>query len=399
MGLIMEKKEDSKTGKITAYTEQEVSKEKAGFVVYHSFVADELTTFLAFINDILKDDVDVKASLPLENEDALINACKDGILLCKMINQSLAGTVDERVINKKTPLSIYQRTENLRLAINASMAIGCHIVNITPQSILDGKLHLILGIVWQIMRIYLLKEINLKQVPEIIVLAEADEKLEDIIKLPSEKILIRWINYHLKNAKQTIKIKDLGLELKDSIVITYLMNQLDPEKCDLKPLAETDVLKRADIVIENSQRIGVKKFIRGTGLAQGNNKLNLVFLSLLFNANHGLHISVEKKKEVEKATLLDDAKDASKEERTFMLWINSLGLDGVIVTNLYSDFKDGLIPLKVIDKIWPKLVENTKYEKAPGTNRFKMIANGSYVIECCKKQKNSDNRDWWTRYC
>lgn len=385
----MEKKIDTEAtkSKVTKYTEQDMSKEQPGFVVYHSFQADELATFLAFINDVLKDDPNVKEFLPLANEDALTNLCKDGIILCKLINQTIPSTVDDRVINRKKPLNIYHQTENIHLAINSCMSIGCHIVNITPQTILDGKLHLIMGIVWQILRIYLLKEINLKKVPEIIVLAEAGEKLEDILKLPSEKILVRWINYHMKMAKQSIVIKDIGPELKDCVAFIHLLNQLDPEKCDKSGLAETDIVKRTGIVVTNGQKLGVKPFIRASALSQGNPKLNLVFLSLLFNAKHGLQISQEKKKEVEKATLIDDAKEGTKEERTFQLWINSLGMEGVYVTNLYNEVKDGLLMIKVIDKIWPGIAEAKRFEKAPNGNKFKMIANGNYIIELCKKQK------------
>jgi hypothetical protein len=48
------------------------------------------------------------------------------------------------------------------------------------------------------MRLYLTKSIDLKHCPEIMKLAEAGEEIADLMKLPPESILIRWINYHLK---------------------------------------------------------------------------------------------------------------------------------------------------------------------------------------------------------
>jgi len=48
------------------------------------------------------------------------------------------------------------------------------------------------------MKTYLLKSIDLKHCPEIMRLAEDGEELTDLVKLPPEIILIRWINYHLK---------------------------------------------------------------------------------------------------------------------------------------------------------------------------------------------------------
>jgi hypothetical protein len=37
-------------------------------------------------------------------------------------------------------------------------------------------------------------------VPEIMRLAKEGEELSDLVKLSAENILIRWMNFHLKNA-------------------------------------------------------------------------------------------------------------------------------------------------------------------------------------------------------
>ncbi len=70
----------------------------------------------------------------------------------KMINKSQPGTIDERTINK-TNLTIYRIHENLTLALNSSQSIGCNIVNIGPDDLYKGKPHLVLGLLWQIIRV------------------------------------------------------------------------------------------------------------------------------------------------------------------------------------------------------------------------------------------------------
>ena len=70
----------------------------------------------------------------------------------KLINKSQSGTIDERAINK-TNLTIYRVHENLTLALNSSQSIGCNIVNIGPDDIHKGKPHLVLGLLWQIIRV------------------------------------------------------------------------------------------------------------------------------------------------------------------------------------------------------------------------------------------------------
>lgn len=70
----------------------------------------------------------------------------------KLINKSAPSTIDERTINK-TNLSVYRRHENLTLAINSAQAIGCSTVNIGPDDLDTGKPHLVLGLLWQIIRV------------------------------------------------------------------------------------------------------------------------------------------------------------------------------------------------------------------------------------------------------
>lgn len=69
-----------------------------------------------------------------------------------MINLSVSETVDERAINK-SKLDVYRKTENLLLAINSAQAIGCNIVNIGAGDLMEGKPHLVLGLLWQIIRV------------------------------------------------------------------------------------------------------------------------------------------------------------------------------------------------------------------------------------------------------
>lgn len=79
-----------------------------------------------------------------------------------MINLSVADTIDERTINKKklTPFTIQ---ENLNLALNSASAIGCHVVNIGAEDLKEGRQHLVLGLLWQVIKIGLLADIELSK--------------------------------------------------------------------------------------------------------------------------------------------------------------------------------------------------------------------------------------------
>lgn len=48
---------------------------------------------------------------------------------------------------------MYKKLENLTLALVSSQSIGCNIVNIDAHDLAKGKPHLVLGLLWQIIRV------------------------------------------------------------------------------------------------------------------------------------------------------------------------------------------------------------------------------------------------------
>lgn len=98
------------------------------------------------------------------------------------------------------PINNFQMTENNNIVISSSKAIGCSVVNVGASDIIDGREHLILGLIWQIIRRGLLSKIDIKLHPELYRLLDEDETLEQFLRLPPDQILLRWFNYHLKAA-------------------------------------------------------------------------------------------------------------------------------------------------------------------------------------------------------
>ena len=70
----------------------------------------------------------------------------------KLINKAVDGTIDERTINK-TNLNVHRRLENQNLGINSASAIGCSVVNVGHNDFERGIPHIVLGLIWQIIRV------------------------------------------------------------------------------------------------------------------------------------------------------------------------------------------------------------------------------------------------------
>lgn len=152
------------------------------------------------INKTFKDDELLQDRLPMsvDSED-LFHIMSDGLVLIRLLNVIEKDTVDMRTVNKGSNLNIYKVRENLNLALTAATGM-IKIVGIDATAFLEKKPHLVLAVLAQLIRLVSSQSISLKECPEIMRLAEDGEELADLHKLPPEKILIRWINFHLKAA-------------------------------------------------------------------------------------------------------------------------------------------------------------------------------------------------------
>jgi len=82
-------------------------------------------------------------------------------------------------------------------------------------------------------------------------------------------------------------------------------------------------------------------------ISEGNFKFNFLFTATLFLVNPKLG-----EVEVEVLKFENFGDDGNpREERAFCNYINSLGIKGVKVRNLYADLVDGLVLLHVLDRI------------------------------------------------
>ena len=375
-----------------------VMQQKEGNVV-HSFDQEECAALVNFINSSdLGADPTLSYLLPIHQLTDLFVNSADGVLLCKLINAVQAETIDERVLNYR-PSNRFLMTENLNLALNAAKAIGIKVVNIGPGDILDCRPHLVLGLVWQLVKACLLSKINLRANPNLIRLLHGGEELEQLMKLHPEKLLLRWINYHLAQCPGvSLQLDSLsGSSLCDSAAYLHLLSQVDPDrKASADLLRQTDdKIERAVAVVGHARRLGVDFIVQPSDIVNGNDKLNLAFVAALFNACPGLEPPVEQA-QIDLLDELpeDDDDDAgdSREERAFRMWINSLALPDSATAdgsgtchNLFDDVRDGVLLLHVMDHMRSGVVEWKRVNQAPVKLVFKRIENLNYAVDLALK--------------
>lgn len=228
----------------------------------------------------------------------------------------------------------------------------------------------------------MLTKIDLKNHPYLIRLKRDDEEIGDLLKLPKEELLVRWVNYHLSNANYPTKIANFTKDIASGNEYTVLLNQISPSTCDKKGL-ELDQLERCRKVINDAKTVGVPPCIKPSDIMNGHSKLNLIFLAHLFNNCSGLTPTEEEK--MTAAGIIDDDNDpeASREERVFRMWMNSLNIEDVYINNLIQDMRDGLILCKVMDKLAPGKVDLKKLSTK--NSKFNKIGNANYAITLAKE--------------
>ncbi|CBY21875.1 unnamed protein product [Oikopleura dioica] len=363
-----------------------VSKTGASSWSTHTYSLEEREAFADWINTRLKDDPDCKNLLPITVDDeSLFEKVSDGILLCKLINLSQPETIDERAINK-TKLSVYRKQENLNLAINSASAIGCTVVNIGAQDLLESRQHLILGLLWQIIRMGLFANIDLALNPNLKALLMDGEELADLDKLGPEKLLLRWMNYHLARAGYSKTVANFGKDISDSHAYLNLLAQIQP--ADLSPplsafFVAGDDLSRAEAMLKNADRLGCRAFVTARDVANGHDKLNMAFVANLFNN----HPSLEPPSDDENDEVIEETGD----ERTYRNWMNSLGVQPR-VNRLYGDLIDGNVLLQLEDIVKPGIVNWERVNRAPFPRigaMMKRIENCNYAVDLGKELKYS----------
>lgn len=339
----------------------------------HSFSLEESSAFCEFINTKLASKPELAYLLPMRDPQTLFASAADGVLLAHLINVAVPETIDLRVLNLNARYPIH-RVENLNLTLNAAKSIGLTVVNIGPSDMMEGRPHLVLGLVWQLVKMSLLANINLKDNPNLIRLLQQGEELSDLLKLPPEQLLLRWFNYHLEKAGCKRRVRNYGSDLKDAEAYVTLLTQIDPErKCSLSMLRNQDTLARASYVVENGSRLGAEFAIKPGDIVAGNEKLNLGFVAALFNACPALEPPDEM------PVFEDDDAGDTREERALRMWVNSLGL-GTYVDSLFDGMRDGLVLLQIMDAVKPGVVEWSRACMAPN-NVFEKTSNCNYAID------------------
>lgn len=148
---------------------------------------------------------------------------------------------------------------------------------------------------------------------------------------------------------------------------------------------ENDLLRRAELMLQQADKLGCRSFLTPKDVVDGVYKLNLAFVANLFNNHPALHADSSVPFEVHTVFVFFDLwwiiwyhtrvtlthsfifqalenLEESREEKTYRNWMNSLGV-APYVNWLYSDLADGLVIFQLYDVIKPGIVSWNRVHK------------------------------------
>lgn len=284
---------------------------------YKEQLVRETEAFSEHVQNLFANNELASKYLPFNEERSIYESFQDGILFGALLNAVKEGNIDINKLNKKIDASalnapppngqnnatentkgLFEATSNLNKCIDAAKNAGFVIVNLSAEDILAKKKDLVLGIVWQLIRAYLLQDININAHPELIRVLHPEEKLKDFLSLNNEQLLLRWFNYHLIKSNTSVRVNNFSKDISDSTAYLLLLKRIIPANLtSTHEIIEKGLnysgdsnLERAKIVLEAVDTIGLRKFVTGNDIVTGSSRLNLAFTATLFDKFVGIFL-------------------------------------------------------------------------------------------------------------
>ncbi|KAK5577548.1 hypothetical protein RB653_002491 [Dictyostelium firmibasis] len=263
----------------------------------HTFSEEEKVAYSKFITERLLDQEDVLSNyIPIDpsTEQLFVN-CTDGVLLNKLMESLFSTQVNLKGLCIKNKMNPFEMIQNQNIVIKNAIEVGCIIVNIGAQDLMNATPYLVLGVIWQIIKQGLLSKVN-QNANEILEILFEEDSVKEVDNTQTnqqsdehsaEEILLRWVNYHLEKEGCERRISNFSEDIQDSVVYSHLFHQLVPiefENLVSTIHSESNLFSRAELITKACEKIGVKCFLTPSDIALGHPKLNLALVASLFNS-------------------------------------------------------------------------------------------------------------------
>ncbi|KAE8701346.1 Fimbrin-5 [Hibiscus syriacus] len=223
-------------------------------------------------------------------------------------------------------------------------------------------------------QIQLLADLNLKKTPQLVELVNDSKEVEELMSLGPEKVLLKWMNFHLKKAGYQKQVTNFTTDLKDGEAYAHLLNALAPKHRTRETIETEGPTERASKVLDLAEKLGCQRYITPKVIVEGSANLNLAFVAQIFQHWNGLSDS-------KTSTFAEMVTDVRK--------YHNLGSPSSIKWSLnllwYSSFCGcRWALLEVVEKIVPGSINWKLANKPPIKMPFKQVENCNQIVQIGK---------------
>uniref|UniRef100_A0A453NZ61 Calponin-homology (CH) domain-containing protein n=1 Tax=Aegilops tauschii subsp. strangulata TaxID=200361 RepID=A0A453NZ61_AEGTS len=122
----------------------------------------------------------------------------------------------------------------------------------------------------------------------IIMLHDVIQEAEELVNLAPDKMLLKWMNFHIKKAGYKKTVTNFSTDVKDGEAYAYLLSALAPEHSSTTLIETTDPKERAKKVLETAEKLDCTRYVTSKDIVEGSANLNLAFVAEIFQHRNGL---------------------------------------------------------------------------------------------------------------
>lgn len=208
----------------------------------------------------------------------LFEDLKDGYVLLQGFDKVIPGSVIWRRVSKPKEgqeLSRFKAVENTNYAVDLGKQNGMHLVGIQGSDIVDGTRTLVLGLVWQLMRISITQTLA---------------SIHAGGKAPSDSDMVRWANDTVKRGGKSSTMRSFkDPSLSNGVFFLDLLNGVKPGIVDYS-LVESGSdpeshRMNAKLAISIARKLGALIFLVPEDIVDVRPRLLLTFVGALWAAS------------------------------------------------------------------------------------------------------------------
>eukprot|EP00743_Colponemidia_sp_Colp-15_P007789 GILK01008433.1.p1 GENE.GILK01008433.1~~GILK01008433.1.p1 ORF type:complete len:1683 (-),score=364.58 GILK01008433.1:118-5079(-) len=357
------------------------------------FSEAEIKAVVKNLNQILAEipERPLAGRLPINPDNMdILKEVYDGLIFKCLIDCIDPDAMRHSSITVKENMPKFAMIQNLQACIERLRCIGVDVSRVHTDHILEGRQNTILVLIWQLLVKYYGKKIDSIVNPKtsgffwpLRYLSVAFPDTTPLNKVSFDEIVLRWFNFFLRRSRFNKPVLNLKENIQNSEAYSCLIHQLQPS-IDIELTAEPSTLRRAELLLSAVRRIdGFSHHLRAEDIVEGNERLNLLFVTHLFlrfptlNPNNDMEVL----KQLCDRSLSSNSETAEK--ATVRAWMRTHGLYTPEL-EFEEDIKSGRIALLLISRIMPSIVNWSRVKRKPA-NRFQLVENWTYITNVAKQ--------------